>query len=241
MGGVIRRENVPAASAFSFQDVESEAERILARARAHAARVLQEADVRSAELARQRQRAGYEQGLAEGRVVGLQQAKEEARAAALQTAQAELSHLTQALRAALDRVEADKRRLLAQAESGLIELAVAIARRVCKTLTERSAAPALANARAVLELVQHHDDAVLRVNPADYELLREVASPTAGHIAGLEHVTVTPEPDVARGGCRLETRAAEIDASIVGQLDRVAAAICASAEAPPAPTPEPTP
>ena len=227
MGGVIRREHVAATAAFSFQDVEREAGEMLARARAQAERLLADAETRARQTAEVHLRDAWAQGLAAGRQAGLEEIRREARQAAVDAARAELTRLTHALGAGLAEYERNRRSLIALAESGLIELAVAIARRVCKIQVAASAEPVRANVGVLLELVKQHEDVELRLNPADAELLADVAGEFAKHTAALGHVTLKADPAVARGDCCLRTRVGTIDASIEGQLDRIAAAICA--------------
>lgn len=214
--------------AFSFRDVEREVAEMRTRARAEAERLLADAEQRAQQVAETRQRDAYQKGLAEGRQAGIEIVQKEARQAAVEAARTELARLTSALGAGLAEYERSRRSLLALAESGLIELAVAIARRVCKIQIEASAEPVRANARALLELVQHHEDLELHLNPADAELLADVATEFARRTAELGRVTIKTDVTVARGGCRLQTRAGTIDASITGQLDRIAEAICGS-------------
>lgn len=237
MGAVIRRESVPTAATFSFADMERQARQILEHARAHASRILAEAETRADKLAESRKHEGYQQGLAEGRRQGLEQARQEARQAARQAAQAELTQLREALAAGLAEYERRRHSLVAQAEAGLIELAVAIAGRVCKICVDASTEPVQANIRALLEMVKHHHDVELRVSPTEHELLANVVPELARRCAEFEHVTLRPDVAVARGGCILHTRDGRIDASVAGQLDRIAAAIGARA-APPPPQPE---
>jgi len=208
--------------------MEREGRDILARARAEAHRLLAETDVQARRAAETRRAAGYQQGLTEGRQQGLEQIRQEARQAVLRTAQAELTELKNALAAGLAEYERQRHGLLAQAESGLIRLAVAIARRVCKIAADGSAEPVRANVRALLEMVTHHGDLELHVNPVDGELLAGVVPELAQRIAGCAHVTLKPDPAVARGGCVLQTSDGVIDASVDAQLDRIAAAIGAA-------------
>ncbi|MEW6251416.1 MAG: FliH/SctL family protein [Planctomycetota bacterium] len=229
--GVIPRKQANAARAFSFEDVEHRARALLAAARAQAARIVHDAEDDAAGIvARQRQTA-YEQGLAEGRQAGLAQARAEARAAAQQAASAELAQLTRALQAGLAEVERNKRSLLAQAETGLIELALAIARRVCKFAAGASSAAAQANCRTLLELVRHADDVEVRFSPADHALLAETTPALARDVAALEHVRVVADDAVGPGGCIVRTQDAVLDATLATQLDRVAAEICPAAGA----------
>jgi flagellar assembly protein FliH len=232
MGAVIRRESVSAASTFSFADVERQAREILERARGQASRVLAEARARAQELAESQKRAGYQLGLEEGRRHGLEQARQDARQVAFQAAQAELTQLREALAAGLAEYERRRHNLVAQAEAGLIELALAIAGRVCKICVDASIGPVQANIRALLEMVKHHADVAVHVSPAEHELLARAVPELAQRLAEFEHVTLKPDPAVPRGGCLLHTRDGMIDASVAGQLDRIAAAIGARVASP---------
>jgi len=233
MAAVIRRENLTSGRSYSFADVEREAGEIIARANAEAERLLAgtrrqiaAAHEQAQHQATTRQREAREQGLVQGRHNGFEAAKQEARAAAIQAAQDELRQLTQALRAAFSEYEHNKHGLLAVAEAGLIELALAIARRVCKTVAEASPDPAHANVRALLELVRHQDDLQVRLHPVDHKLLATAPENLVAQAADLQHVQLIADPTVERGGCVLTSRDGTLDANISTQLDRIAAVIC---------------
>jgi flagellar assembly protein FliH len=251
MAAVIRRENLTSSRRFSFQDMEREAGAIIARAQAAAEqlmadtrRQIAEAQERAERQAEVRQHEAREQGLTRGHHDGFEAAKQEARAAAIEAARDELRQLTQALRAALGEFERNKHGLLAVAEAGLIELAVAIARRVCKTLAEAGPESAQANARVLLELVRNQHDLQVRLHPADHELLGATPENLLSQAADLQHVQLSADPAVERGGCVLTSRDGTLDANISTQIDRIAAVICqtlrpahpSSAAAPPPPT-----
>jgi flagellar assembly protein FliH len=222
--GTARRMDVGRAP-FSFADLERQAREILARARTEAQRLLRAAETQAEQAALQRHAEGYQRGLTEGRRRGLEEVRREAREAAVQAAQAELQQLSSALSAGLTEYERRRHGLIAQAESGLIELAVAIARRVCKVRIEASVEPVRANIQAVLEMVAPHADCALHVSPTDYQRLTEVMPELIEHAAQCKHVTLKPDAAVAPGGCVLQTGGGAMDASVEGQLDRIAAAI----------------
>lgn len=230
-GGVIRRESFSGVPAFSFEDLEREAREIIARAQTQAEKIVRAGQQQARQIVEGHRREGHDEGLAQGRREGVAQARQQAREEAVEAAQSELTELKRALVAGLGEFERQKHSLLAVAEAGLIELAVAIARRVCKTRVESSIEPARANARALLEMVQRHGNVELHVNPAEHDLLQSVAAEFLGRVAELEHVTVLADPAVERGGCLLRTREGAIDASITGQIERIANTICAPPDA----------
>lgn len=237
MGGVIRNDEFVSSPAFSFEDIEQRARRIIEEAEARARETIQKAESHARKVAResqahiqslteQQRQEGLRQGLAEGREQGARQAREDGREVAVKEAREQLSNAIHALNAGFSEFEQQKRALLALAESGLIELALEIARRVCKSVASSSSEAARETVRTLLDMVAHHDDITLQLNPADAELLNDVADEFVQHIGTLEHVHIVPDGDVDRGGCILRSRAGTIDARCSTQLDRIAAAIC---------------
>lgn len=225
MAGVLRREQFSSKAVFSFQDVEGQARAVLERAQAEArqivARAEQEGRRRSAELEAQ----GLPRGLEQGQREGLAQARREAAQTALQEARQGISRLAEALQESLAAFDAGKRHLLACAERGMIALALAVARRVCKHDAGASSEAALANARALLNMVKHEHDLRLHLSPAECDTLRQAAPELFASVGRLGHVEIVADSSVARGGCVLHGRDGTIDASLERQLDRVAEAL----------------
>ncbi len=237
MSSVIRRETVTSSPAFSFADVEREAERVLAAAREQARQIVaaaeqraHQADGASRESGEEQRRAGYARGLEEGRREGQEQVRRETRQEAVETARDELQHVIGALRSGLAEFERQKRALLGLAEGGLIDLSLAIAERVCKIVVGRSSEAARANARALLEMVAHHDDVRICMHPDDCAPLEDVAGELVGAVGELQHVRIEPDEQVERGGCVLRWRGGTIDARIAEQLQRIAESIALERE-----------
>ncbi len=234
MNGVIRREQFAPSTAFSFDDLERQGRALVTHATAQARQILVDAEATSRQRADEQQQAAYAAGLDQGRREGLEGVEREVRAAALEAgrkaavaaAQENVARLSAALSAGLAEFEQRKHHLLATAESGLIELALAVARRVCKIQSERSTEPARANARTLLDMVKHVEDLELHVHPAELQTLQDVAADFVQSTGRQQHVTLVADPAVTRGGCVLRTRAGLIDASVESQLERIAAALC---------------
>lgn len=235
MSAVIRRESVePLRSGFNFIDIERQARDILAAAERDARQRLDAAQAQADALVAANRRAGYDAGFAEGRKAAIESAEAKAREAASATAQRlvrdEISALERALRAAIVAFDASKRRLLSDAEAGLIDLAMAIARRVCKTLAATTSDVALANARALLDLVRRNHDVELTLHPDDYAALQVRLPEIVADAAQRDHVRFVADAAVERGGCVLRSPDAVIDATLQTQLDRVAEACCGGGE-----------
>ncbi len=227
MAQIIRRNQVLRPPAFSFDDLESHAAAIRAAAQQQANAILQQARAEAQRIGAQLRKAAHEQGLAEGRAQGIDQIRRESLAQAQREARQSQAQISAALSAGLQSFEASKRRLLAAAESGLVAVAVAIARRVCKSLVGLSPESACANARYVLDLVRHDQDLELHVNPAELEAIRTHLQAV---LQQAEHVRLVADAAVEPGGCRLELRDGAIDAGIEAQLQHVADALLSRPE-----------
>jgi len=225
VGSVIRREMFASTPRLSFEDLEQRARQVLEAARRQAAAILRNAEQQARQRAEQRYREAYEQGRREGRQAGFEEARREAAEQAKQQAREQLDRLQATLRQALEGFDTAKRRLLAQAERGVVRLAVAVAQRVCKRVALQSGDAALANAQHLLAMARHEHDLVLRVHPADAEALRAHLPDLMQQIEQAQHVSVEEDESVPRGGCVLAAREGTLDATIETQIDRLALAL----------------
>jgi flagellar assembly protein FliH len=230
MAGVIRKETSPRPGAFSFADLERQGQAIIERARAEAREIVAAARREALAVSQRERHKGHDEGLAQGRAAGLEQIRAEAHADAVREAQQEVASFAHSLSSALAEFEQSKRSLLAAAESGIIELALRIAQRVCKLEAGASTAAALANARTLLEMAEHAEDVELCFHPAEFELLQEMGPELAAAAQRCAHAQLVADETVERGGCRLRSRAGQIDAGIEVQLQRIAEALRVGSE-----------
>lgn len=225
MAGVIRGEKFTSSPAFSFERLEEKARNLLDDARRQADRIIAEAEAEGRRRASELEAAARPAGFEQGRREAYEQARVEAQRTARDEARDTYAKLSQALTKALMEFEENKRRMLATAESGVINLALAVTRRVCKCEVGRASPAARMNAAALLEMVKHEADAVLRLHPADLETVKSALPEMTAGVQRCEHVELIADESVARGGCVLQSRSGTIDATIETQLDRVAEAL----------------
>lgn len=114
-----------------------------------------------------------------------------------------------------------RRHLLQQSERQLVQLALALARRIVnrEVMVDEELAGALA--RIALERLGEAGPATVHLNPDDF------AKAAARHAERwkLAHVTVIADPTVARGGCLVESPFGFVDASIDAQFEELAHAL----------------
>lgn len=226
---VIRRETMTEPASFSFSDLEAESRRVLAEARAAAEQILAEArgradreiaEARTAAAAEGRQ-AGYDAGHAEATETVTQAANVETRA--------RIESLCQALGKLTEKFRTRQHRFLAESERGLLDLTLAITRRVCRTTLE-AGDTARAAATELLELVGPRHEVIFEFHPEDFERLQQAAP---DWLDSKQAPTIRPADDLQPGDCRLLGPDGTVDAAIETQLDRIADALRPS-ETPPA-------
>ena len=228
MAGVLRREKFNSIPAFSFADLEHQARAILEEAHAQARRIVAEAEEEGRRRAAVLEQAAKPRGYETGRREAYEQTRAEAAQAAMEEARREYTGLSVALTSGLAEFEQDKRRMLAIAEGGIIALAVAIARRVCKHAAAADSATARENVRALLEMVKHENDIQLHLNPAECDTMQAALPDMVEACNNMAHVQLLPDPNVAKGDCLLKTHNGMIDATLDTQLDRIASALLKS-------------
>ncbi len=226
MSAVIKRDRYPGAAALALPDIEREAAAILSRAREEGQRIIAAAREQSRGDVVRAVAEGRKRGQEEGRREGREHALREARTRALEEQRTRLSQLAAALTSAADEYDAARHRLFSEAETGLVRLALAIARRVCKRVAAVDPGVALESVRAVLALTDRAGDIELHLSPAQCDALTQEIEELARHMGRARHVRVVADPVVPAGGCRAVGAAVEADASLDVQLDRIAELLC---------------
>jgi len=125
--------------------------------------------------------------------------------------------------AALAAAAAERDRLLRGAEHEVVEIAVAVARKVLGRELGRSREAVVDLAAAAVAEARSRRDVVLRVSPADAAAVRAAD----GSFAALSRapIRIVEDPSLAQGGVIVETEAGRIDARIEAQLEAIERAI----------------
>jgi flagellar biosynthesis/type III secretory pathway protein FliH len=144
---------------------------------------------------------------------------EEGGRVARRVVEAELRHQVVALHAGLAELRTQRDGMLAGAEGVIVELALAIARRVLRDALEVNPAHVTALARSGLAAVSGASELRLRAHPDDLSFIAgSTRSPDA-------HIAFVPDPTLARGSCHVESAYGEVDASLDAQLAELTRAL----------------
>ena len=187
-----------------------EADRIVADARAEAERLTADADQRGYE-------AGYERGRAEGHEAG----RAEGHAEAMQQTADRLEQMQQSWTEAGERWESERRQMLLDARQSLLELALQVARKVVKRVPEVDPSVVVDQVEAAVDQMARPADVALRVHPDDRALIEEAMPTLTDRYDQLQHVKLTEDERIERGGCVLSYGRGRIDATLDQQLQRL--------------------
>src|SRR4051812_32597947 len=132
--GLIKAGNGPAKAAvpFSMKDVEDQARGMLLRAQRQAEALIAAAQAEGERLKKAMQAEGYAAGRQDGMAKGMEEGRKAGHSAAVAEHKAQLTQAVNTLSAALKQVEGSRKRLEAEALGEVVQLAVAVARRVTK-------------------------------------------------------------------------------------------------------------
>jgi flagellar assembly protein FliH len=230
MGLIKSQDAPPALSPFSMKDVEQQARALLLAARRKAEQLLVAAQEEGEQIRAQAKadgfeegrRAAWEEGVQQGTVAGQQQAlSEQSRA---------LGEAVAALMEATQQIEQSRAALEAEALQDVVQLSLAVARRVTKRQGELDPLVLQENLRDALRLVVHASDLRVAIHPSQRATLADALPALALEFPQLSHVDIVDDSALAPGGCRIYTRGGKIEADLGAQLDRIVADVMPTAE-----------
>ena len=208
---------------MDLADLEHCAVEIISHARQDAARIL--ADAKSAaqretlHIREQARQAGHQEGLQTGLAEGRKQGHDEALAAAT----AQLKDLTSRWSQTLDLLHQHMPEHVADARMDLVQLALAIARRVTRQEALRNRQVAANLVEEALRTAGAARRVTLLVHPGEADALEIYLPDLLAKLRSIEEVELTLDDTVSPGGCVARFGTGQIDARIETQLDRIAA------------------
>jgi flagellar assembly protein FliH len=213
----------------------AEAEELIDKAKEEAAYILQEAEQRAQKMmeeARQEVNAWWEmkrgedeavraQVEQEGYIQGLKQGKEEGRKLVYEEYTAALQQAADILREA----PILKRKMIEEAEPFIIELTIAIARKVIGEQLLLTPEHVMAMIRKALSHTQEYKLVVIAVSPDSYEYVQENRVKLLEVLDSQVEITVIPDETVTDGGVIIRTSMGSVDARVDTQLEEIKKAL----------------
>ncbi|MCC6125579.1 MAG: hypothetical protein IT426_11495 [Pirellulales bacterium] len=191
--------------AFNFEDMGRRSDRYLAKVRAEALQIVGKAQQEADAIRRQ--------------------AEQEGRAAAMQAVEGmirnQLAAVIPALKQAVQSIREAKHSWLRHWEAAAVRVAGAIAEKMVRREIGRHPEITLDLVREALELAAGSSQLRIQLNPDDLEALRGQLCVLLDEIAPLANAELNADPEIAPGGCRVETRFGVIDQQFEAQLKRI--------------------
>lgn len=203
---------------FNFVDLNREANDVITRAQQAAAEHLSHAKAEAVTLLERTRSDAREQGIREARDEMQRQANE----MSVQLMKERLRTALPALKSAAEALQAERDRWLIRWEQTAVRVGVAIAGKLLKT--QIAARPELATGMIAeaLRLAAGQPRIVLHLNPDDLAAWGDQGPRIVESLTSCADSILTPDPQIARGGCRIETIHGEIDARVETMLERLA-------------------
>jgi flagellar assembly protein FliH len=203
--GLQESQGVP----FNFDDLAVQASRYLDKVRKEALQIVAKAQQDAQAL---RQKAEVE-----GRKAG-QATVEQLVQKQLGT---QLTTLLPALRQAVEEIRHARQSWLVHWEKSAVHLAAAIAGRLARRELSQHPEVPLPLIREALELAAGNADLRLHLSPDDLAALKPQVEALLAEFSSLGTAELVADPQVTRGGCRVETRFGTIDQQFEAQLARI--------------------
>ena len=152
---------------------------------------------------------GLEKGISEGEKTGSER-----------TAQ-KLEPVLDSLRHALLQLKNLRKDTYQRLEKEVVDLALAIARKVICREIEVDKEVVVGVAREALTKIEDPGKITIKLNPSDLQFINETKYQLSEMIGNIDNVKLESEDSIQSGGCLVETDLGEIDARIENQLQAV--------------------
>ncbi|MDR1257402.1 MAG: flagellar assembly protein FliH [Spirochaetaceae bacterium] len=184
------------------QAAKAEAESIVNEARTQAARIEAESAAKLAEAVKTASADGLEQGRKDGYEAGM----------------TEVKRLAERAQLIMERIQDKRLEIIEQAEQEIIDLALLVARKVVKIISEGQRQVVIENIKEALGKIKNKGSVTVRVNTGDFETVAEHKAEFIALLESSGDIRILEDSSVDAGGCCIETDFGEIDARIAVQF-----------------------
>lgn len=169
-----------------------------------------------AEAARLKEQAAAE-GRQQGHASGLRQGLDEAR----QQMAEQLQQTSERCNAMIRAAEQEARQILLQAEPKIIELVLAISRKIINDEVKERPAVVLGLVRSALERVRDQNEIIIHVSPDDYDFIIKARRELQSIVGAEQTLTVTADAVLGKGGCLIDTSFGTVEAGVDTQMESI--------------------
>ena len=200
-----------------LQAAKQQAAELLAQANQEINEMKVRAERETAQEAERIKAATAEAAKQQGHAAGLQQGLDEAKR---QMAE-QLKQTADICNAMVAAAEQESSRVLLEAEPKIIELVLAISRKIICDEVEERPAVVLGLVRGALERVRDQNQIIIHVSPEDYEFILQSRQLLQTVVGAERSLTLTADSVLGKGGCLIETSFGTVEAGIDTQLESI--------------------
>ncbi len=208
--------------AFNFEDLHHQGDAYLAQVREQAAELFRAAQQDAEKLREQTHREAKEAGRKDGLRDAAQLIEHEATRIADQRMAERIATTVPAIAAIAQAMQRELDGWLLRWEETAVHTAVAIAEKLLHRELKQRPELSKTMITEALRLAAGHPQLRIHLHPQDVQHLGDHASDLVRSITACAEAVVIPDPEVTRGGCRIETRHGEMDARVETMLARIA-------------------
>lgn len=199
------------------QAAKQQAAELLAQANQEINEMKVRAERETAQEAERIKAATAEAAKQQGHAAGLQQGLDEAKR---QMAD-QLKQTADICNAMVAAAEQESSRVLLEAEPKIIELVLAISRKIICDEVEERPAVVLGLVRGALERVRDQNQIIIHVSPEDYEFILQSRQLLQTVVGAELSLTLMADAVLGKGGCLIETSFGTVEAGIDTQLESI--------------------
>lgn len=204
--GKSKAEFIPGGFEFDFEGGLRRDE-IMSRSFDEANEIVQKARDTAIQIKEEAKSEGHKQGYEEGYQEGLEKARP----------------VAQSLKAVVDDVTKVRSEFYAQAEKEMIDLVISIANIVIGLEVDRDPSLVKNVVLKAIDELRAKEEMTIKINPEDAAEAKKVLPTLSDEVEDIEKVSFKADPQIARGGCQVETNIGMIDARLEVQLESLRA------------------
>ena len=149
-------------------------------------------------------------------------------AAGRQQAEKDFENIAQTLLSICNELDRLRETILQNSAGEMKELVLAISERIIRHSVKEQEETIIATIKDAIHLSVKSDEFQIQINPEDLEVVNSQKKEIINSISGLDNIVLKSDPNIERGGCKLESSCCTVDATMASQIKVIHDSIMAS-------------
>lgn len=139
----------------------------------------------------------------------------------LRRAEADFGSATVALLEICQQLDRIRETLLKNSFGEMQDLAISVAEKIIRSSVREQDETILATVEEAIHSAVKSDEFYIYVNPEDYEIIQQKSADFISGVNGLNNLIIKKDPEIERGGCKVESDYCIVDATIGSQFELI--------------------